>query len=57
MLDRYALVATLLTAVVTISTPSLETGESFVALVVLSLGLWDGLYVMASWLTAVLLSY
>jgi len=55
MPSRYAVIVSLLTAVVAISASSLKTGEALIALTLLSLGLWQGLYLTASWLTAGLL--
>jgi hypothetical protein len=50
------LVVLLLTAAVTVSVSSPTRGESLVAVVVISLELWDALYLMASWLAEALLS-
>ena len=55
MPSRYAVIVSLLTAVVAISAPSLKTGEALTALMLLSLGLWQGLYLTVSWLAAGLL--
>ena len=50
-----AVIVSLLTAIVAISASSLKTGEALIALTLLSLGLWQGLYLTASWLAAGLL--
>jgi hypothetical protein len=50
------LIAFLLAAAVAVTAPSLRSGESLVVLIALSLGLWEGLYLMASCLVAALLS-
>lgn len=50
------LIVLLLTVAVTVSVSSPTRGESLVALVAISLELWDALYLMASWLAEVLLS-
>jgi len=55
MRSSYAVIVSLLTAVVAISGPSLKTGEALTALTLLSLGLWQGLYLTVSWLAAGLL--
>ena len=55
-LTSSVLIAFLCAAVVAVCASSLKSSESFVVLVALSLGLWEGLYLMASWLTAALLS-
>jgi hypothetical protein len=50
------LIAFLLAAALAVSASSLRSGESLVVLIVLSLGLWEGLYLMTYWLAAALLS-
>ena len=50
------LIAFLLAAVVAVCASSLRSSECLVVLIALSLGLWEGLYLMASWLAAALLS-
>ncbi len=55
MSSNYAVIVSLSTAVVAISAPSLKTGEALTALMLLSLGLWQGLYLTVSWLAAGLL--
>jgi hypothetical protein len=50
------MIASLLTAGVAISSASLGTGEALIALTLLALDLWIGLYVTGSWLAAALLS-
>jgi hypothetical protein len=52
MLSSYAVIVSLLAAVVAISESSLETGEALISVALLSLGLWGGLYLTASWLAA-----
>ena len=55
MSSNYAVIVSLSTAVVAISAPSLKTDEALTALTILSLGLWQGLYLTVSWLAAGLL--
>ena len=50
------LIAFLLAAVVAVCAYSLRSSECLVVLIALLLGLWEGLYLMASWLAAALLS-
>ena len=52
----HAMIVSLLTASVAISSASLGTGEALIALTLLSLDLWRGLYVTGFWLAAALLS-
>ena len=49
-----AVIVSLLTAVVAISASSLKTAEALIGLTLLSLGLWQALYLTASWLAAAL---
>ena len=55
--SSYAVLVPLLTGVIAISLSSLRTGEALIALTVVSLGLWRGLYVTGSWLASALLSH
>jgi len=55
MPSSYAVIVSLLTAVVAISASSLKMCEALIALTLLSLGLWQTLYLTASWLAAGLL--
>jgi hypothetical protein len=54
MPSSYAVIVSLLTAVVAISASSLKMCEALIALTLLSLGLWQTLYLTASWLAAAL---
>jgi len=54
MPSSFAVIVSLLTAVVAISASSLKTAEALIALTLLSLGLWQALYLTASWLAAAL---
>jgi len=56
MPSSYAVIVSLLAAVVAISESSLRTGEDLIALTLLSLGAWGCLYLTASWLAAASLS-
>jgi hypothetical protein len=49
-----AVVVSLLTGVIAASAPSLRTGEALITITLLSIGLWKGLYLAASWLGALL---
>ena len=52
----YAEALSLITTILAISASSLSTGEVFVILMLLSLGLWGRIYAMGSWFAASLLS-
>lgn len=49
MPNTYAVIAALSAGVVAVSASSLRTGEALIALMLLSLGLWGGLYLTACW--------
>lgn len=55
MSGSYAVTVSLLIGVVAASASALRTGEALIVLIVLSLGLWRGLYLASSWLGAALL--
>ena len=52
MLSGFAMTASWLTAVVAVFAFTLRDGEAVIVFILVSLGLWDGLYLTVSWLAS-----
>jgi hypothetical protein len=50
MSSSHIMIASVATVIVALASSSLRIGEAFVVVVLISLALWRGYYIMSSWL-------
>jgi hypothetical protein len=55
MRTSFAVISALVTGIMAIFSCYVRSGEALIVLILFSLGLWEGLYLMGSWLAAILL--